>query len=40
MTKTNEFQPTLPARGATLTRQRVTPPNAFQPTLPARGATK
>ena len=34
------FQPTLPARGATiLTRQRVTPPNAFQPTLPARGAT-
>ena len=35
----NQFQPTLPARGATSTRPRCTAHRAFQPTLPARGAT-
>ena len=33
------FQPTLPARGATLTLGAAGTRNAFQPTLPARGAT-
>ena len=34
------FQPTLPARGATIRRAASAgAPNAFQPTLPARGAT-
>ena len=35
-----EFQPTLPARGATCAAVRHVDANgAFQPTLPARGAT-
>ena len=34
-----KFQPTLPARGATLDYARCHPINPFQPTLPARGAT-
>ena len=33
------FQPTLPARGATLRPPRCSTPSEFQPTLPARGAT-
>ena len=34
-----EFQPTLPARGATQSRRRRPAVSRFQPTLPARGAT-
>ena len=33
------FQPTLPARGATLQPRTSDAPRGFQPTLPARGAT-
>ena len=33
------FQPTLPARGATKTRNALPAAKPFQPTLPARGAT-
>ena len=36
---TTEFQPTLPARGATRSRRKSTSRPRFQPTLPARGAT-
>ena len=36
-----QFQPTLPARGATAVSLPASPPNGgFQPTLPARGATR
>ena len=38
-TQTNQFQPTLPARGATLPDCASKPFITFQPTLPARGAT-
>ena len=34
-----EFQPTLPARGATVALLSGRNSNQFQPTLPARGAT-
>ena len=34
-----QFQPTLPARGATRSRRKSTSRPRFQPTLPARGAT-
>ena len=35
------FQPTLPARGATIDKiKRLSPKKKFQPTLPARGATR
>ena len=34
-----QFQPTLPARGATRPSSRCPSSSAFQPTLPARGAT-
>ena len=34
------FQPTLPARGATIAGGKTAEEAAFQPTLPARGATK
>ena len=34
------FQPTLPARGATLSSRSCGRPWRFQPTLPARGATR
>ena len=33
------FQPTLPARGATVGQERTRDDGTFQPTLPARGAT-
>ena len=33
------FQPTLPARGATILPLSAAPAPEFQPTLPARGAT-
>ena len=36
----DEFQPTLPARGATGNRHREVRGGEFQPTLPARGATE
>ena len=35
----HQFQPTLPARGATVLVESTSSANAFQPTLPARGAT-
>ena len=35
-----QFQPTLPARGATCMGDCVSRGDAFQPTLPARGATR
>ena len=37
--RTSSFQPTLPARGATIRAQIPTRASQFQPTLPARGAT-
>ena len=37
--KKGEFQPTLPARGATTSKGTMPLQSPFQPTLPARGAT-
>ena len=37
---THRFQPTLPARGATISGQTIFVASRFQPTLPARGATR
>ena len=37
--QTAQFQPTLPARGATLFQLTFSVFFVFQPTLPARGAT-